>query len=69
MVSVILLPNGFGETVTDFHFLTANLDFELAEFLRKTFPAEVKAKQKENERESAKEQLEEMGYDTRCIIS
>jgi hypothetical protein len=47
---------------------TANLDAALQSYLRLYFPKEVKQKAKENERESAKEQLAEMGMDTRCVV-
>jgi len=44
-----------------------NLDPAMAEFLKKYFPAEVKAKQKENEMAVAKEQFREL-YDARCCV-
>lgn len=37
-------------------------------FMKEWFPKEVKVKRKENEIEVAKEQVEESGLDTRCII-
>lgn len=44
-----------------------NLDSALAEFLKKYFPAEVKAKQKENEEAVAKERFGEL-YDAKCYV-
>ena len=32
------------------------------------FPEEAEAKQKNNEKEAAKEQLQELGLDTGCVI-
>jgi hypothetical protein len=49
--------------------LTANLDRELQKFLVKWFPHEVKEKERNNNREAAKEELEEMGIpDRKCLI-
>ena len=44
-----------------------NLDPALAEFLKKYFPVEVKAKQRENEEAIAREQFREL-YDAKCIV-
>jgi hypothetical protein len=44
-----------------------NLDPALADFLKKYFPAEVKAKQRENEEAVAKDQFREL-YDARCCV-
>ena len=37
-------------------------------FMKSWFPKEVRAKQKENELEIAKEQTTEAGLDTRCVV-
>lgn len=44
-----------------------NLDPSLAEFLKKYFPDEVRAKQRENEQAVAKEQFGGL-YDARCVV-
>src|SRR6266480_482753 len=44
-----------------------NLDPALAEFLKKYFPAEVKAKQRENEEAVARDQFGEL-YDAKCVV-
>lgn len=44
-----------------------NLDPSLAEFLKKYFPEEVRAKQRENEQAVAKEQFGEL-YDAKCVV-
>ncbi|GAA5866156.1 hypothetical protein JCM8547_000616 [Rhodosporidiobolus lusitaniae] len=47
-----------------------NLDHELQDFLVRWFPKEVKAKEKSNTKEAAKEELEEMGIvERKCVIS
>ncbi|TDL24707.1 hypothetical protein BD410DRAFT_785400 [Rickenella mellea] len=47
-----------------------NVDWALLNFMYDWFPVETKVKQKQNEKESQKEQLEEMGIeDTGCIVS
>jgi E3 ubiquitin-protein ligase BAH len=43
------------------------MDPSLAEFLKKYFPAEVKAKQKENEEAVAREQFGDL-YDAKCAV-
>lgn len=49
--------------------ITANLDQALQEYLKLWFPKEVKAKEKANGKESAKEELMEMGIsDHRCVV-
>lgn len=49
--------------------LSANLDRELQNFLVKWFPHEVKEKERSNNKEAAKEELEEMGIpDRKCLI-
>ncbi|GAA5964066.1 hypothetical protein JCM3765_000888 [Sporobolomyces pararoseus] len=46
-----------------------NLDRELQQFLVKWFPHEVKQKERSNNKEAAKEELEEMGIpDRKCLI-
>ena len=48
---------------------TANLDQELQKFLLRWFPHEVKDKEKSNNKEAAKEELEEMGIpDRKCTV-
>lgn len=47
---------------------TANLDAALQNYLRLYFPKEVKQKQKENEKESTAEQMQEMGFDSKCCV-
>ncbi|OWZ36789.1 hypothetical protein C356_04686 [Cryptococcus neoformans c45] len=44
------------------------LDLTVMNFMKKWFPKEVKAKQKENDEEIVKEQAQETGMDTRCCI-
>ncbi|WRT68719.1 uncharacterized protein IL334_005699 [Kwoniella shivajii] len=45
-----------------------SLDMTVMNFMKSWFPKEVKVKQKENELEVAKEQAENAGMDTRCLI-
>ncbi|GAA5973024.1 hypothetical protein JCM11641_000368 [Rhodosporidiobolus odoratus] len=46
-----------------------NLDHDLQTFLLKWFPHEVKAKEKSNQKEAAREELEEMGVvERKCLI-
>lgn len=49
----------------------ANLDTALMHFMQDWFPKETKEKAKSNERESAEEQLAEMGInpDAPCVIA
>jgi hypothetical protein len=44
-----------------------NLEVPLAEFLKKYFPEEVKAKQKENEIAAARDRFGEL-YDAKCVV-
>ena len=44
-----------------------NLDFAMISFLKKYFPAEVKAKQRENEQALAQDQFGEL-YNAKCIV-
>ncbi|KIJ39266.1 hypothetical protein M422DRAFT_49674 [Sphaerobolus stellatus SS14] len=46
----------------------ANLDHALSNFMLDWFPVETKEKAKSNDLESTKEQMEELGIDTRCLI-
>ncbi|GAA6036386.1 hypothetical protein JCM8097_001696 [Rhodosporidiobolus ruineniae] len=46
-----------------------NLDHDLQDFLLRWFPREVKAKEKSNSKEAAREELEEMGLaDRKCVV-
>lgn len=56
-----------GEESTLTEIATANIDPSLAEFLKKYFPAEVKAKQRENEQAVARDQFGDL-YDAKCIM-
>lgn len=48
---------------------TENLDMGLMNFMKEWFPVETKEKAKSNERESAEEQLAEMGFaPNSCIL-
>lgn len=48
--------------------LIANVDWALLNFMQDWFPVESQEKLKQNEREAAKEELEELGFgDSRCI--
>lgn len=38
-------------------------------FMKQFFPREVKSKQKENEKEVAKEDMEDAGMDASCVIA
>jgi hypothetical protein len=50
--------------------LTANVDWALLNFMQDWFPAEAKEKLKQNEREAARESIQELGYDPdRCLIA
>ena len=47
----------------------ANVDWALLNFMQDWFPVESQEKLRHNEREAAKEELEELGLgDSRCII-
>ena len=46
----------------------ANVDWALVNFMQDWFSEEAEAKQKNNEKEAAKEQLQELGLDTGCVI-
>ena len=46
---------------------SANLDHGLIEFLKRFFPAEVKAKQKQNERDAAADRFGS-GQNMTCVI-
>jgi len=47
----------------------ANVDWALLNFMQDWFPEESQEKLKRNEREAAKEELEELGFgDSRCIV-
>lgn len=49
--------------------ILANIDWALLHFMQDWFPAETKQKLKLNEREAAKEEMKELGLDTRgCVI-
>lgn len=45
-----------------------NLDTHLMNFMKDWFPREVREKQNENAKEIAKENLEDAGFDTRCVV-
>lgn len=49
---VLLTPN----------FSAANVDWALLNFMKDWFPIEAKEKLKQNEREAAQEQLQELGF-------
>ena len=49
--------------------ITANVDWALLNFMRDWFPAEAKKKMEQNEKEAAKEEMEELGLNANsCII-
>ena len=48
---------------------SGNLDKDAMAFMKQYFPREVKVKQKENEREVAKEDMEDAGMDAGCVIA
>ena len=45
----------------------ANVDWALVNFMQDWFPVESEVKQKNNEKEAAEEQLQELGLDTGCV--
>lgn len=45
-----------------------NLDKAAMEFMRLYFPREVKVKQRENEKEVAREDVEDMGMQEGCVV-
>ena len=46
-----------------------NVDWAMINFMQDWFPREATAKLKQNEREAAKEELDELGFpDQKCII-
>lgn len=54
--------------LTTLRFLPANVDWALLNFMQDWFPREAALKLKQNEKEAAKEELEEMGIpDQGCI--
>jgi hypothetical protein len=44
------------------HFPLANVDWALLNFMKDWFPVEAKEKLKQNEREAAQEELQELGF-------
>ena len=50
-------------------FRIANVDWALLNFMRDWFPVEAKKKLEQNEKEAAKEEMEELGLNTNsCVI-
>lgn len=49
--------------------VAANVDWALLNFMNDWFPVEAKQKLLQNEKEAAREEMEELGFDDRCIIS
>lgn len=48
---------------------TANLDTDMFKYLQEWFPREIKAKEKANQKEAAREELEEMGLkEHKCLL-
>jgi len=47
----------------------SNVDWALLNFMRDWFPQESKQKLHQNEKEAAKEEIEELGLDPQCIIA
>lgn len=51
------------------HATIANVDWALLNFMRDWFPTEAKKKMEQNEKEAAKEEMEELGLNSSgCII-
>lgn len=47
----------------------ANLDTDMLKYLQEWFPREIKAKEKANQKEAAREELEEMGLkEHKCLL-
>jgi hypothetical protein len=52
--------------------IAANVDWALLNFMKDWFPVEARLKLKQNEREAAQEQMEELGFniqDQGCLIA
>ena len=47
---------------------SANVDWALLNFMKDWFPKEAHKKHKANEAEVAKEQMEELGFETQCSV-
>lgn len=48
---------------------SANVDWALLNFMKDWFPIESRKKLRQNEKEVAQEEMEELGLDVSCIIA
>lgn len=69
-MSLIPLLHKTSLLITIYCIQKANVDWALLNFMQDWFPVEAKAKLKNNEREAAEEELQELGINTQgCVVT